>query len=357
MIAISNQTARQANVDTFLERLPYRRSANAGLRRATRIDLHQHTTGAFCLVREIENEGRPRCVANAFSKHPAHQSLNVQILDRDETVFVSHGTRHFVKEVPTLIASVVVEPSQKKYCLAAAGRSFLPSRNAPLQSTQFTLCGAKVTRIINCRPITQRRESSQTNINTDCVRTKGQRLRIAIDYEQREPLTRFSLDRESFYHPNQPAMQFDFNVTDLRQPDLVSVNYMAELPERQTVVSGNGPESRIARIVGSFHSTEECFESKIDSLQSVLKDVRVYCRYVLANLFNLCNLKRLIVVGDRLTLKSPRVAAFLKCGIVKLAAESQLGVQGTRLVNARIESVSEYLNHSIVILHLKYLPA
>jgi hypothetical protein len=357
MITIRNQTARQAQVLALFKRFANTRSASASLTSSTRVNLHQYTSGALSLVREIENARGPRSIVNTLSEHPACQALKVQILDRNQTVGVNQPPRHVVQKVASLIANVVMPPLKQQRGLTPTVRSFLTPGNAPLQSPQFSLRSLKIVRIRNAATVAKSGETAQSDINTYGVRVKRQRSRQVLHGKDRKPTPGLTFDCQCFYLTLKRPVYLDPDVSDLRQSQSAIAEGVSDLSEGQAVVTTHRAKSGITRRQSLPCSLKERVKRQIHPLQYVFQSVATNDRQVIPNFFNFFKLTRLIEIVDGLSLKSPRIAAFLKCGIVKLAAESQLGVQGTRLVNARIESVSEYLNHSIVILHLKYLPA
>src|ERR1700674_2448836 len=61
-------------------------TARTVLRRATRINLHQHPTSVFGFVGELIDEGRPTSIVDRLRQPPGGQSFDVQIFDRDQAV-------------------------------------------------------------------------------------------------------------------------------------------------------------------------------------------------------------------------------------------------------------------------------
>jgi hypothetical protein len=136
MIATTRQSANRAIVPAIREGLPYSRAADPCLRGPSRIDLDQHSPGAFCFVREHLDKSGPSGIANRLRQHPAGEAPHVQILDGDRAVMIHQLAREFVLEVGALIPDVGVGALKRAprpcACGCSSGCSAPPSaeRNA-----------------------------------------------------------------------------------------------------------------------------------------------------------------------------------------------------------------------------------
>src|SRR5438477_2493761 len=108
MIATSRQAASWAIMPTIRECLGHVLPTHARLRRSVWVYLHQHSPGAFSLVREHLREGVPSRIVNGLRQHSTGEALYVQILDGDCAVLIYQLARQFVLEVGALVPHVDV---------------------------------------------------------------------------------------------------------------------------------------------------------------------------------------------------------------------------------------------------------
>src|SRR4051794_24815484 len=129
MIATSRQGASRAIVPTIHERFGHALPTNARLRRSAWVYLHQHSPGAFSLVREHLREGAPSRIVNRLGQYSTGETLYVQILDGDYAVLVDQLARQFVLKVSPLVPHVGVRALEQPHSLAPSVAALLPPRH------------------------------------------------------------------------------------------------------------------------------------------------------------------------------------------------------------------------------------
>lgn len=340
-------------MNAHCERLRDFCAAQTVLRCPTRINLHEHASGALSLVREHEKKVRPSRIIDRLRQHSACESFDIQIFDRDQPVAVNEFPRFFVMEVAALVADVIVKPLKQKNGFAPAVRSFLAPRYTPLQSAELRLGRTEPTRVLNLCAIAQSRERSQSDINADHVRIERQWLVIALNRKQRKPSSGFAFDREGFDRPFEWSVKFYADVSDLREPQLVPGKRVTYLPKRQTVITTHRSEARITRLVSLIHATEESLESQVYTLQRVFQDERTDVRNVFPPIFDFPQLQILIEPRDRFALTLPCFTALLQRRVVQLAAHRKLIVQCLFLRLGGIDAVAICLYQGGPILSLR----
>ena len=120
MIASSRQSANMAIVPTIRKGLRHAGAADACLAGPARVNLYQHSTGAFCLIREHLDKGTPSGIVNGLCQHPGGEPLDVQIFNCNQAVPVNQIARNLMLEVPALISDMNVRSLEKNYGLTPA---------------------------------------------------------------------------------------------------------------------------------------------------------------------------------------------------------------------------------------------
>jgi hypothetical protein len=340
MITRSRQSTIQTKMPPIGERLADFCATDARLRSASGIHSNKHAPGAFSLVRDHVQELSPACIIDRLREHPRSQAFYIQILDRDQSVFVDQLPRFFVVKVRALTADVSVYALKNLHGLTPPVRAFCATAYTPLRDPQAGSPRAVVARILNRSAVAQSRQRSQSNVHADCVRVEGQRLRLNFASQDRKPSACFTFDGQRLDRAFDWSVEFDSDVADLRDAELVTGQSVADLSEGHGVITTNRLETRIARLLLYLHATKERLKGQINTLQDIFKGVGVYFGYVRANGFDFCKLTCLRFIPNRLAFYPPSIAPFLKSGIVKLAADCQLPVERLCLPLAWIDSVS-----------------
>jgi|SRR6185369_2013413 len=326
------------------ERLTDFCAAETRLRCTARVNFHEHAPGAFSLVREHEKKVRPSGVTNGFGEFVIfYHSSDVQVLNGNQPVLIDDFARFFMMEISTLIADVIVKSTEQHNRFPSSVRSVLPTRNTPLQSPEFSLCGSEPTRILNSRSVAQSSECGKANINPDHAGIKGKRLGLVFDCEDSKPAPCLALNGKCFYRPMDRAVNLNPDLSDPRQTQLITEQRLSDLPKSNAVVSPCRTKPRIAWIVSASSSLKERLKSEIDSPKNVFQYVCVYARHVHALFSNSGELTILIKPSNRLTLKFPSITPLLESSIIKLAADRKLSVEDFFLALRGIDAVAKSL--------------
>lgn len=355
MITIRRQTTRRALVPTLAESLWYASAADTCLTCAGWVDFNDHARSLFRFRAQLIDKARPSCITDRLGDVViSHQALNVEILNRNESVLIHNLARFFVMKVAALIANVVVKSLQQQNCFASAIRSFLPTCYALLDPSQLGLRGSEPTRVLNHGPVAEGCEAGQPYVYPNQAGTERERIAVTLDSEQSEPPASLAFNGERLDLPFEWAVQPDPHITYLRDAQFIPVQCLSDPPKSQAVITAPRFETWIAVFYSPLHAGKKRAEGVMDPFQCILKSVGVHVRHVLAVLSNLRQLQVLIEPRDRFAPELPRVAPFLKRSVVKLAANSKLTIQRLFLPLGRVNPVTECLEHVGRILSFRF---
>lgn len=354
MVTISNQTAVRARVNSHRERLAHFCATRACLTRATRVNFHQQTPGAFSLVREHEKKVGPSGIVDALGEHSTRQTFDIEIFNGNQAVLINYLPRLFVMKVAALVANVIVEAGEQQRGFTPTVRSLLSSRNTSLQATELRLRHAKPARVFNRASIAERGKAAEPNVDPDHVCAKCQRRWLILDRKQCEPSPCLAFYGECFDNTLQWSVGLDSNRSDFRESQLVSVQRLADQAECHAVVTTCGLKSWKASFSTAANAAKESVKRVSNSAQGILKrqgvnrlDIRAICSDVL-------QLQILIEPRDPFALKLPGVASLLKRCVIQLAAHCKLIDQRSLLPFGRIDSVAECLDQGGTILSRRF---
>lgn len=185
---------------------------------------------------------------------------------------------------------------------------------------------------------------SQPNVHADHVRVEGQRLRLNLASENREPSFRFAPYRQGFNFPVNRTVQFNLNVPNVRQSQLVSVKSISNLTKRHRVITLDRSKTWITR-AALLGATKKPLKRKVYTLCNVLQDKRTHLCYIRTRLLDVRQLTILIKPRNRFTLKFPRFASLLKRGVVKLRAYGKVLAKSFCLPLSWVNSIAINLEH------------
>lgn len=347
MVTIRRQSTRQAEMPTIPDRLTDFCATCTRLRRSPRVNLDQQSSGTLSLVRKHVNKSRPSGILNRLAQYPTGKSLDVQIFDGNQPVFVYNPSTQLMVEIRTLVSYVDVHSLHKLNSFSPSIRALLTSRYASLGGSQNLLPGMVVAGIVNGCSVVQRNKVREPNIEANHTGIKRQWRGRDIARKQGEPSPCLSLDRQDFSFAFQRAMQIDPHLANLwdTQPVLVNDGFQV-LAKRHAVIAPDGSETRIARLLPCLNTPEEALKGQINTSDYVFKDKRMDVRYIWSQWFKFGKLGVLLEPRNRLAIHSPRVSAFLKRGVVKLAAQGEMQFQRFLLGFARVDAVAKRFNHS-----------
>lgn len=341
MITIRRQTTRQTEMPANSQCFAHFCAADTTLRSTTRINLNQNTSSILRFVREHIDKVRPRGVSNTLSEYSARQPLDVQIFDGNQPVLVNKFSTQFVMEVGSLVADVDMRSLKKQNRLASSVRAFLTPCYTSMCDPQDLLPFSIVPWILYLRSVAQSRKVGQPNIDTDCIGTKGERLRFNFASKQGVPLSRLALNGQGFDGAENRTMQPDLHFADLRESESVPVQGVSDLAKGDAVVTACGSKTWIACLLLGLNAAKECLKRTVNASDRVFQCLSVNIRNVSAVTFNTRQLINLIKTANSFALYLPCVPTLLQRGIVKLAANSKRGVKFFGLALSRIDSIAE----------------
>jgi hypothetical protein len=314
---------------------------------AGRVHSKEVAPGTFSLVRNLVDEHAPSGICYGLGKKPASQSLNVQILNCNRAEVGNDSLTNLVMKIRSLVANVCLSALQKLHGLTSAMRALLPSRNFALAGSETCLRLTIPARILNLAAITQRREVSQANVDTDTRGDFGQRSGLAFDGKANVPFATLALDGDSLDLSLNRTVQLDLDQSNTLHSQLAGIEQptaSAVTRKRDAIEAPMRLETREPCCRFALHASKERLESLIDSAQHILTSGEIRQREI-ASRSNLFQLICLRVVVDRLTIQSPRIAALLQTTVVKSARLAQLTVKRASLSTCRIHSVLERKTH------------
>jgi hypothetical protein len=326
-ITRSHQTTRSADVFSVGEYLSQRSAADACLTGAARVYLYQSAPSIFSFVRNLGDKGSPRSIVNRLGKHAPRQAFDVQVFDNNRSEVLNQPERETMLKFVPLIPDSSVN-------LLEQGNSFAPTLRAFLASSNLPLCAAKTgfgllieTRIPNCRAVGEGREVFESNVNTNRVIKRWQRLGFAFNRAAYIPLAACALHGDGLHLARNRAMQLDFDLADALNAKHVAVktHTVAVAGERDAVEAAPRLESGVACFFVTLHTAKERLEGFIHAAKDVLAAAKIRQTQIItgADFLQLIGL-RVVVDRDELL---PRIAAFLQRSVVETAGFSQLSVE------------------------------
>lgn len=325
------------------KRLSYVRTACTRLTRTVGVHLNKHTSGTFSLVRDHVHKLCPTSIENTLGKIGSCHPLDVQILSRYQAVSVNQGSAQVVVKIRPLPLDTAISTLKQRYGISSPLRTSLTPRYAPLRHSQGALGFPVIAWVDYFRSIAQGGEVRQANVDPDHAGIERQRLRLNLAGEQRKPVANLALDGQRLNLACQWAMQFNSHLPDLRQSETIPFQSVPNVPKRQTVIALCRTKARESRLLARPNTAEEGFKRKVYPLQSIFQRSSRNTGNVRAIWLDVLQLQCLVKVGDRLPLKSPCVAPFLKRGIVKFRADRKVFIKGVSFALGRIDSILESL--------------
>lgn len=192
------------------------------------VHFDQLTPGAFSLVRQFLEERTPRCIENLFGKNTFRHSFYVQLFDRNQVVSTNQVGRKFVLEIVSLIKNLLMNLLKLCDRFSSSVRSLYSAGDSTLSDTKSLSGRLVVLPVANFASVRERSERLDTNINA--YRLAGCRqwfLRHAIAGDYREPLGTFTFRPNLFDSSFDGSGQFEFQISDQGQIELVTAKSVA----------------------------------------------------------------------------------------------------------------------------------
>ena len=218
----------------ILQSLSHARSAGAGLRSATGIDLHQFTPRVRSFVREVAQELRPSGIVNGFRQHSAGKSLHIQIFDGDQTEPSNDLPAQFVLEVGTLIRGSSVRLLEQHNGFTSPIASFVRAAGYPaLRNPELGLAGAIPARVLDIRSVRQNSKAGESNVDAYGIGRLGKRRGRTLNAETNEPFSGLPFDRDRLDRSLDWAVQLDLNMSSALDSQFAGIEQAAAVAVRR----------------------------------------------------------------------------------------------------------------------------
>lgn len=348
MVSRFRQSTSYAVMPTITQCFANPCPAETFLRRARRVDFSIHSPSVQSFVRGFHEKSAPSGVINRFGKHPAGQSFDIQVFNKNAAVAVHDVTADLMMKVVALVLDLSVNFLDDALCFLARVATALLSRQHLLSVSKSFFRLPEVAWVFNLSAIGENGERCQTNINAHGVGQNRKRLRFDFAGKANVILSGFAQNGNSLDRSFNGAVKFDLDLTSALNAEFATVQQSASVAiarKGDAVVSIARLEAWESGFAFAFFaSAKERIECFINPSKHVLTTREVLKRAVTigANLFQLV---RLIVVVDRNVTNAVGVPALLKSRVIKPLRFGKLSVQKLSLLFRREQSVFESLAH------------
>lgn len=353
MISRFRQSASYAVMPTITQRFADFCPAETFLRRTRCVDFSIHSPSVQSFVRGFAEKSAPSCVINGLGKHPARQSFDIQVFNKNATVVVHDESADLMMKVVALILDLCVNLLDGLLCFLARITTALLSRQHLLSVGKSFFRLPEVARVFNLSAIGQDGERGQANINAHGISQNGKRLGLDFAGKANVILSGFAQNGNSLDRAFNGTMKFDLDLTSALNAKLAVVQQSASVAiarKGDAVVSIARFEARESGFAFAFlASAKERLERFINSFEHILTAREILKRTITIGT-NLFQLVRLTVVVDRNVTNAVSVPAFLKGRVIKPLRFGKLSVQKLSLLFRREQSVFESLAHLLRLL-------
>jgi hypothetical protein len=347
MISWDRQPARRTVMPAVSQ--PFRDGSPAGavLRRATGVHLDTDSPSLCRFGEQDHQEHAPADIMHRFGQHAAGESLNIEVLDDDQSITVDQASRHLVMKIAPLVPHMCVDPLQGLDRFAAPVSTPFSASNLALRSSQLGLSCCEVARIVDPGAIRQGGERLQPDIEPHRFGAVGQRGGVTRHAEADVPAPGFPLERHGLDRALQGPVPLDFEFADALAVQLAIGPHAAAIAIRrqgEAVEPRAAFEPRIAGLFAGLHATKEGLEGLLDAAQHILAggEIRQTQAAIGADRFELVGLI-VVVEGDvRLAIG---ISTFLEGSVVQSPGLIKLGLQGFCLSARGIDFIAEGLAH------------
>lgn len=320
------------------------------LARPVGVNLQEHATGPFCLVRGTPEEFPPCGVADAFGKMMiADHVLDLQVLNRNHAVLVDDSARDLVCKVHALISDLLMLPGQLLDGLSPITPAFLSSAHSTLSYSDISLGISKEPRIFNKLSVAGNSKVFNANIDANRRFPFGQRIDCNLAGEYGVPLGPFSLEGKRFYLSFERAVHLNFDNADALNLQPVvgrDVTPIAPCRKGEAVKAVSSLESGVAWFFTRFHAAEESLVSLVCAAKDILT-ARVICKFKVAVCSYVLELVRLVVVVKANAVRTVGIPSFLNRGVIKTTSLPKLLVNRLGLYTRGIKTIFERFTHVV----------
>ena len=199
-------------------------------------------------------------------------------------------------KIVSVIENISVYLSKQSNRFPSAIRALVRSpSNLALRPTELCLCCLIPAGVGNLTSVAKCGEGFQSDIDSDGIIQRRQRLRSDHATKTGIPITVFTLDRERLDFAFQFTVPFNLDVADFGQLQLICEAESC-LWIRERIVPMLSLESREAWGLMSFHAEKEGLERFVYPTKNVLQDLRMDARYIGSDCFDFAELIGLGIV-------------------------------------------------------------
>lgn len=250
-------------------------SARAPLRRTPWVYLHQMTTSFFRFVRQHVDESTPTRVMNTLGKHPACQTLDIQILHSNQPKPVDQTTGNLVVKIHSLITDVGMDflenPNGFPPTVTLRTRT---TRNLSLSPANFGLCILGESEVFDLGTVCHSCKMGKAYVNpSDLFRLSQLPVFRNFHGEAGIPFACFTLDRDILDFTLYRAVQFNSDVPSPLKVKLSIIQQFYAITigwKSNTSKTSEGLEAGKSRFIPPFDSGEKITESFVQPSKNIL---------------------------------------------------------------------------------------
>ena len=333
----------------------------ADLACAIGIHLDQPYTGSLCLILKHLDKLPPTSITDAFGNVTLGQSFDVQILDRDQSVFVNQSSRQLVMKVMPFASNVSMKGSYLSTQLFVLATAPSASSSSPLQGCHLFFGLSEPSGVVYQLSCRQGRKVFESHINAHCRFVSDSKARVEhFDLENSIPisdLVPFENNHLDFgVVRNRPMLK------DAHEAHVLDVEPSVFEPSAVPVDVADGPEPAFAfeaRVAGfflaRFDAPKEGLKGLIQTAKGLLKGGIVAPGYICVKGTDRFELVGLVGVTNAHSTSLPGFTSFFQGIVVDLAVNLQDTIQGLMLLAIWIETVLEGQFHLLAFLRFDIL--
>ena len=318
-------------------------TVGAILGRTVRANRHIQSTSIHSFVLQHMQELCPSGVSYTLAHVAATQTLDIQILDDDETILPYQAGRQLVLKVPALVRHPLVQSPDLAAQLPVAAAAPPVTGTLALEQSQFFLGFTEPARVLDhlaageggkvCQPHV---DPNGRSISEEDVDIGQSHLKDDVPVAGAVPLEDRHLDRAAIRDRAVLEQTHEAHVlyvqSVLLEPDAVVVDVADRLEPAVTL------EARVAGSLTCLDTAEKSSKRFVQPTQRLLERGEVAPGDVVVEGTNVLELVSLTTVADTDAAALPGVSALLEGSVVHLAVDLQDAVQRLALVSIRVQA-------------------
>jgi hypothetical protein len=326
------------------------------LRCIGRVDFDSRSSSFFRFGEQLLKKSCPCRIMNAFCKTMiVNHTVHVKVFHADQA--------KPVYDLPTLLMSEVVTPELDTLVYPGYYLAMFPSLRGTFDKLRmrtidfgkgFFLFPEKA-RVLNFFAIAQRGEGLQAYINTHLSWSRFKSFGFALAREGDRPLAgRGTVHATGFDFALQGTVVDHLDTANLGKGHTVIMgNGKTRLGKGERVVAVRSTKTGIAGLLTCFDSTEECFESQVNTYRHVLKDLRMNTTQGGTFVFQNRESVLLLKTGERKTVLVIGRLAHLHQVVIEPTTLFKGLVQLLFLLFCWIDAVLQHFQHSRIVSQTK----